>query len=153
LKLFSDKEIEARHEIQNEIFIKKLQIESRVLGDLAINHIIPTAIRYQNLLIENLRGLKEIYSAKEYNTLASPQIDTLRTISSYIIDIRNMVAGMVDARKKANAVDDVHKRARTYSNTIIPFMQNIRDRIDHLEIIVDDELWPLPKYRELLFLR
>jgi glutamine synthetase len=153
LDLFSVKEVEARHEIQNEIFIKKLQIESRVLGDLAINHIIPTAIRYQNLLIENLRGLKELYSAKEYNTLAGPQIDTLRTISSYIIDIRNMVNDMVEARKKANAIDDAKKRAVAYSKTIIPFMRDIRYRIDHLEIIVDDELWPLPKYRELLFLR
>jgi glutamine synthetase len=153
LELFSVKEIEARNEIQNEIFIKKLQIESRVLGDLAINHIIPTAIRYQNLLIENLRGLKEIYTPKEYSALSGPQIDTLRTISTYIIDIRSKVTGMVDARKTANAIDDVRKRAEAYSMTVIPFMEEIRDRIDHLEIIVDDELWPLPKYRELLFLR
>ncbi|MDR3235964.1 MAG: glutamine synthetase III [Prevotellaceae bacterium] len=153
LNLFTEKEIEARHEIQNEAFVKKLQIEARVLGDLAINHIIPTAIRYQNLLIENLQGLKDIYSKEEYAKLTGPQIDTLRIISSYIIDIKTKVTDMIEARKKANTIEDISKRAVTYSKTIIPYMQEIRDRIDHLEIIVDDELWPLPKYRELLFLR
>ncbi len=151
--VFTAKEVEARHEILNEIFIKKLQIESRVLGDLAINHIVPTAIRYQNLLIENLRGLKELYTAAEYDTLTGPQVDSLRVISGYIIDIRNQVTAMTEERKKANAIDNLDQRAADYSKLVLPYMQSIRDSIDHLEMIVDDELWPLPKYRELLFLR
>jgi glutamine synthetase len=151
--LFTEKEVEARFEIQNEIFIKKLQIESRVLGDLAINHIVPTAIRYQNLLIDNLHGLKEIYTPEEYDTLTGPQVDSLRTISRYIIDIRNLFNEMLAARKKSNGIEDLHERALAYSKTIIPYMEKIRYCIDHLEMIVDDDLWPLPKYRELLFLR
>jgi glutamine synthetase len=100
-----------------------------------------------------LQGLKDIYSKEEYAKLTGPQIDTLRVISSYIIDIKTKVTDMIEARKKANTIENISKRAVTYSKTIIPYMQEIRDCIDHLEIIVDDELWPLPKYRELLFLR
>ncbi len=151
--IFSSKEIEARHEILNEIFIKKLQIESRVQGDLAINHVVPTAIRYQNLLIENLRGLKELFSEKEYIRLAGTQLESLKEISGYIVNIRAMVTDMIEERKKANAIENLHQRAEAYSGNVLPYMKKIRYDIDHLEMIIDDELWTLPKYRELLFLR
>jgi glutamine synthetase len=150
--VLSDKELDARFEIRNETLIKKLQIEQRVLGDMALNHIIPTAIRYQNLLIENIKGLKEVYTTEELEEFAQPQLRTLKQISKHMCNLRNKVYQMVDERKNANAIDDIEERAKVYWNNIFPYLDSIRYHIDKLERIVDDSLWPLPKYREILFL-
>lgn len=151
--ILSHREMEARHEIYLEMYTKKIQIESRVIGDLALNHIIPTAIQYQQTLIENARGLKELYEEKEYRELASVQLDTIREISTHIATIRNEVLTMIEERKKANNLTSAHKQAYDYCNKVKPHFDTIRYHVDKLELIVDDEHWPLPKYRELLFTR
>ncbi|MDR2652463.1 MAG: glutamine synthetase III [Prevotellaceae bacterium] len=150
--ILSEKELEARYEILNETYMKKIQIESRVLGDLAINHIIPIAIQYQNVLIENIRGLKEFYSEEEFEQLAKPQLNTLKEISLHVKEIRNQVEDMIEERKKANVIDDFVEKAKTYSDKVLPYLNSIRYHIDKLELEVDDAMWSLPKYRELLFL-
>lgn len=152
--VLSERELEARFDILNEIFVKKVQIEARILGDLAINHIIPTAIAYQNVIITNVKGLKDLFSnEKEFNSIAENQIDTLKTIAEHIKFIREHVRLMDETRKELNLIDEFPKRAQEYSKRVKPFLEEIRDHIDRLELIVDDEMWPLPKYRELLFVR
>ncbi len=159
LKLMSDtevlceREVEARYEVLNEIFIKKLQIEARVIGDLTINHIIPTAIKFQNSLIENVLGIKEIFGEDEYKTMTERQLITIRKISGYIQQLREDFHGIVNARKEANKIALYPERARSYSDNVFPYIEKIRTTVDKLEMLVDDELWPLPKYREMLFLR
>jgi len=145
-------EIHARIDIRLEAMEKKIQIESRLLGDLAINHIIPTAVKYQNTLIENLKGLKELYGAGEFETFAAPQVDTLKTISQHIIEIRTKVLDMIEERKVANNIDAIEDKADAYYFKVLPYFEEIRYHIDKLEALIDDELWPLPKYRELLLL-
>jgi len=152
-KIFTKRELEARHEIKVEHYTKKLQIEARVLGDLATNHIIPTVYKYQNQLIENVRGLKQVLDAKDFDQIASIQLQTIKEISGRIALIKIKVKNMVEERKKANALDDVYEKARLYSDEVKPYLSEIRYHIDHLEMIVDNEIWPLPKYRELLFAR
>jgi glutamine synthetase len=144
-------EMEARYEIRMETYKKKIQIESRVLGDLAINHIIPTAIRYQNVLIENVRGMRDLLNTGEFNRQAGLQLETLKKISSHISSINEKVKLMIDERKKANLIKDIVEQAYAYSEEVKPYLDDIRTHIDKLELIVDDELWPLPKYREMLF--
>jgi len=144
-------EMEARYEIRMETYKKKIQIESRVLGDLAINHIIPTAIRYQNVLIENVRGMRDLLNTGEFNRQAGLQLETLKKISSHISNINEKVKLMIDERKKANMIKDIVEQAFAYSKEVKPYLEDIRTHIDKLELIVDDELWPLPKYREMLF--
>lgn len=151
-KVLTLRELEARYEIRNEIFLKKVQIEARVLGDLAINHIIPTAIAYQNILISNVKGLKELFP-KEYEKLANHQLNLLQEISEHIHEIRKQVDEMIEYRKEANLVEDVVERAHLYAKNVRPYIDDIRYHIDKLEMIVDDEMWPLPKYREMLFIR
>ena len=151
-KVLTLRELEARYEIRNEIFLKKVQIEARVLGDLAINHIIPTAIAYQNILISNVKGLKELFP-KEYEKLANHQLNLLHEISEHIHEIRKQVDEMIEYRKEANLVEDVVERAHLYAKNVRPYIEDIRYHIDKLEMIVDDEMWPLPKYREMLFIR
>ncbi|HNV52789.1 MAG TPA: glutamine synthetase type III, partial [Tenuifilaceae bacterium] len=151
-KILTLRELEARYEIRNEIFLKKVQIEARVLGDLAINHIIPTAIAYQNILISNVKGLKELFP-KEYEKLANHQLNLLQEISEHIHEIRKQVDEMIEYRKEANLVEDVVERAHLYAKNVRPYIEDIRYHIDKLEMIVDDEMWPLPKYREMLFIR
>ncbi len=152
--VLSERELHARYEIRNEIFTKKVQIEARVLGDLALNHIIPTAISYQNVLINNVQGLKELFpNENEYAQLADHQFQTIREISEHIKQIREKVDLMVESRKEANQIADFPERAEVYSKKIKPFIEEIRNHIDKLELIVDDEIWPLPKYRELLFVK
>ncbi|KAB2871526.1 MAG: glutamine synthetase type III [Bacteroidales bacterium] len=151
-KVLTLRELEARYEIRNEIFLKKVQIEARVLGDLAINHIIPTAIAYQNILISNVKGLKELFP-KEYEKLANHQLNLLYEISEHIHEIRKQVDEMIEYRKEANLVEDVVERAHLYAKNVRPYIEDIRYHIDKLEMIVDDEMWPLPKYREMLFIR
>ncbi|HMR87310.1 MAG TPA: glutamine synthetase III [Saprospiraceae bacterium] len=145
-------EVEARYEIELEEYIKKLQIEGRILGDIATNHVIPTAIAYQNTLIENVRGLKEIFG-NEYTKYASEQVGLIKDISGYIGSIKSNVDKMIDERKKANKIGHADKRADAYCNKVKPYFEEIRYACDKLELLVDDELWPLTKYRELLFTR
>lgn len=150
--ILSTRELNARYEIRNEFFLKKVQIEARVLGDLAINHIIPTAISYQNKLIYNVKGLKELYP-DNYEELASHQLEIIKELSDHIHQISFQVDAMIERRKEANNVDNTIKRAKMYSENVRPYLEQIRDHIDKLEMIVDDEIWPLPKYREILFIR
>lgn len=148
--IFTGVELEARHEIYLEEYIKKVQIESRVMGDLALNHVIPTAIKYQNKLIENVKGLKDIGLGEEVygNTLNS-----IKEISLHVGEILKNVDAMVEARKVANKIEDTHKRANAYCDDVKEYFEVIRYHVDKLELVVDDEDWPLPKYREILFIR
>jgi glutamine synthetase len=142
------KEVEARNEIKLESYLKRVQIEARVIGDLAMNHIIPTAIAYQNKLITNANGLKGLGVD---NTAV---VATIKEISGHIETIKTNVRQMVDERKRLNKVQDTHKRAIGYCDDVKEkFFDKIRDAVDKLELLVDDEDWPLVKYRELLFLR
>lgn len=151
--ILTERELEARHEIDLELYAKKIQIESRVMGDIASNHIIPTAITYQNVMIENVRGLKELFSEKEYKSLAEQQLLVIKEVSERIGKLRLMIHEMTEARKKVNASTTSRDLAIGYCEQVLPFFENIRYEVDKLELIVSDELWPLPKYRELLFLR
>ncbi|MGB0316816.1 MAG: glutamine synthetase III [Flavobacteriaceae bacterium] len=152
LSIFSKRELEARLLVDLEAYISTIQIESRTLGDLARNHIIPTAIRYQNILIENIQGLKEIYGTG-FKKYASEQLILLESISNYIAQINEGVTKMIAARKKGNQLTDFHKRALHYESEVKPFLTSIRYQCDKLELTVEDSLWPLAKYRELLFVR
>ncbi len=153
MKVFSERELEARLEIDIEKYNKKLQIESRVLGDLAVNHILPTVYRYQNTLIKNVKGLKQLFEDPDFEKLSSTQLASIKEISSRAAMVNIKVNNMIDERRKANVIEDVDKKAREYSKKVKPYLEEIRYQIDHLEMIVDDEIWPLPKYRELLFIR
>ena len=152
LAIFSKRELEARFQVDLEAYVSTLQIESRTLGDMARNHIIPTAIRYQNILIENIQGLKEIYGSN-FKKYASEQLILLENISSYIAQINEGVTNMIAERKKGNQMTDFHKRAMHYESHVKPFLNSIRYHCDKLELTVEDSLWPLAKYRELLFVR
>lgn len=150
LGVLAPNEVEARFEILNETYVKKLQIEARVMGDMCLNHIIPAAVRYQNVLIENVKGMKEVFG-DEYVTLCASEIETLRKISQYVNNATNDIEALVEARKKANVIEDIAVRAKMYSYDVKSMMDKVRVSIDNLEMLVDDEMWPLPKYRELLF--
>ncbi|CAI8397947.1 MAG: Glutamine synthetase [Flavobacteriaceae bacterium] len=145
-------EIEARHEIEVEEYAMHIQIEARVLGDIARNHVIPTAIKYQNVLIENVQGIKDIYG-KDFKKLAKEQMNLIEAISNHIENINGGITDMINARKKANKIEDSQKRAIAYCDQIRPYFEQIRYHCDKLELLVDDEIWPLTKYRELLFTR
>ncbi|MBI5009419.1 MAG: glutamine synthetase III [Bacteroidia bacterium] len=151
--IFSDKEIESRVEVEYEKFTKKIQIESRVLGDLAINHIVPTAVTYMTSLIDNVKGLRDIFSDIEFERLAGARKEMIVTISDHISNIKKLVNEMIEERKKANVIEDSYKKALAYENKVKPYLDEIRYHIDKLELIVDNEIWPLPKYREILFTR
>lgn len=151
--IFTEKELESRVEVEYEKFTKKIQIEARVLGDLAINHIVPTAITYQNTLIRNVQGLKDIFTISEFKELASVQIEHIKEISIHVSAIKQQVKDMIDARKKANLIDGQKEKAFEYEKNVRFFFDKIRYHIDKLELTVDNEIWPLPKYRELLFSR
>lgn len=159
IRLFEDhdvltkREVLARYEIDLENYIKKIQIESRIIGDLSHNHIIPTAIRYQNTLVENVKGLKEVLDNKTFVKLSNSQMQNIKEISEHISIVRQLVAEMVEKRKKANRIEDTIEKAGLYNNEILPFFEKVRYHVDKLELLVDDELWPLPKYRELLFIK
>ena len=147
-KIFSKVELHARHEILLEDYIKKIQIEGRTMGDLAINHIIPTAIAYQTELINNVRGLRDLGLDDENSQVT---IDTIKAISGYIATIKKGADAMTESRKVANKVEDTHARAIAYCETVKSHFDTIRRAADKLELLVDDEDWPLVKYRELLF--
>ena len=150
-RIFNDTELACRLEVELEKYTMKVQIESRVLGDLAINHIVPIAVSYQNRLLENLRGLKEIFSPEEYEVLSADRKELIREISKRVTAIKVLVREMTEARKVANHMDCYKDKAFAYEENVRPYLEKIRDHIDHLEMEVDDEIWPLPKYRELLF--
>jgi glutamine synthetase len=150
--VMNDIEIMARYEIEMEEYVKKVQIEGRVLGDIATNHVIPTAINYQNRLILNVQGLKDIFG-KDFEKYSGEQIDIIKEISSHITGVKSNVDKMIEERKKANKIEHADKRADAYCNKVKPFFDVIRYHCDKLELMVDDELWPLTKYRELLFTR
>jgi glutamine synthetase len=151
--IFNKTEIEGRVEVEYEKFIMKVQIESRVLADIAINHIVPTAVEYQTMLLENVKNLKEVFPEDEFLSLAGGRLDLIREVGGHISAIKAKRKEMIAARAKANKVEDVVERSKEYDKEVRPFLDEIRDHIDRLELIVDNEKWPLPKYRELLFVR
>jgi glutamine synthetase len=151
--IFTDKELESRVEVEYEKFTKKVQIEARVLGDLAINHIVPTAIRYMTSLLDNVKGLKDVFNDIEFERLAGARKEVILTISDHISMIKKLVNDMIEERRKANVIESSYKKALAYENNVKPYLEEIRTHIDKLELIVDNEIWPLPKYRELLFTR
>ncbi len=150
--VMSHREVEARHEIQLETYTKKIQIESRVIGDIAANHIIPTALKYQNQLINNVQGLKAIFDAKAFAKAAGAQLEIIQEISEHVTIIKNSIDEMIEARKTANKITDAKKLAVAYCYKVQPFFETIRYHADKLELLVDDEMWSLPKYREMLFI-
>ena len=152
--VLSEKELEARNEVKWEIYIKKVQIEARVLGDLSLNHIIPVAVRYQSLLLDNIAKLKETFGGyPEYDDMSEEPRRLVRKIAGHICSVTRMVDEMVEARKKANRITDLRTKAIAYHDTVAPYLDEIRSHIDDLELMVDNQMWPLPKYRELLFIR
>ena len=150
LGVLAPNEVEARFEILNETYVKKLQIEARILGDICLNHVIPAAVRYQNVLIENVKGMKDIFG-DAYLSYCSAEVETLKKISAYINNVSMDVEELVEARKVANRVEDIAQRAKMYSHKVKDMMDQVRLSADNLEMLIDDEVWPLPKYRELLF--
>ena len=150
LNVMNKVEIEARYDIEIEEYVHILQIEGRTLGDIARNHVIPTAVKYQNILIDNVKGLKDIFG-KEFKKYASEQMVLIADISQRIEAINSGVTTMTNARKKANSVKDTTKKASIYCKQVKPLFDDIRYHCDKLELLIDDELWPLAKYREMLF--
>ena len=151
--VFSPVELQARNEVKWEMYTKKVQIEARVLGDLAINHIIPVATRYQSLLVDNVVKLKELFPGVKGAKVVAHDLDTIEKISRHMDIIKTETDRMIDARKAANRIDDEREKAIAYHDNVVPPMEVIRRHIDKLELMVDNEMWPLPKYRELLFIR
>ncbi len=153
LGIFNESELHGRVEVEYEKFIMKIQIESRVLADMAINHIVPTAVEYQTMLLENVKNLKTVFSEEEFASLAEGRLELIREIGRHISAIKIKRKEMINARANANVIEDVIEKAKVYNETVRPFLDDIRYHIDKLELIVDNEKWPLPKYRELLFVR
>jgi len=150
LNVMNRTESKARYEIEMEEYVKRIQIEGRVLGDIARNHVVPTAVRYQNTLIENVRGLKEIFG-KDFKSKAKEQLSLIEEISERVEIINSTITKMINERKKANKIKGIEEKAEAYCFKVRPLFDEIRYHCDKLEIMVDDELWPLTKYRELLF--
>jgi len=172
--IFTKREQEARHEIQAEIYTKKIQIESRIMADMAFTQIIPVALKYQNVLITNVKGIKEIFTPSQafagvemkdkalaesmhdggrYEDIADSQIAMIKEISERVSIIRNRTEQMIEERKKANKIEDVTAKAFAYCEKIKPCFDEIRYHADKLELLIDDSMWPFPKYRELLFIK
>ena len=149
--ILTEKELQARKDIRLEQYMLKIQIEARIIGDLATNHIIPVAIVYQNRLIENVKGLKEVLDNRTFVRLSNHQTQTIKEISDHIMEIKTNVFDMIEERKKANIIEDTEQKAMAYHDNVLPYFEIIRKHVDDLELMVDDKLWPLPKYRELLF--
>ena len=152
-KVMNKKELEARNEVKWEMYVKTVQIEARVLGDLAMNHIIPVATHYQSKLIKNVQGMKEVFPAERAERLSTRNMKLIEEIAERTERIEQLVEELTDARRVANRIEDIHERAIQYHDTVCPHMEAIRKEIDKLELIVEDGLWTLPKYRELLFIR
>ena len=150
--VLSSTELEARAEVKWETYTKKIQIEARVLGDLAINHILPVASRYQSMLLDKVYKMKELFGAK-YETIAAQDLALIEKISGHMAKIQTLTEKMVDARKVANKIENEREKAVAYHDTVAVMFDEIRYHIDKLEEVIDNEMWPLPKYRELLFIR
>ena len=153
LGVMTKKELEARNEVKWETYTKKIQIEARLLGDISMNHIIPVATSYQSALLKNVENMTAIFSAEKAQQLSARNIKLIEEIAERTSAIEKMVEDLVNARKKANKIEDEHAKAIAYHDEVEPKFDEIRYQIDKLELIVDDSLWPLPKYRELLFIR
>lgn len=153
LRVLNEKELEGRTSVRYDNYAKRIQIESRVIADIAISQIVPTAVNYQTKLIDNVKGLRDVFGDTEYKKLAGARLELIKSISAHITAIKAKVYDMTEARKVANKVEDPREKASQYALKVFPFIDEIRYQIDKLEQIVDNELWPLPKYRELLFNR
>ncbi len=153
LGVMTKKELEARNEVKWETYTKKIQIEARVLGDLSMNHIIPVATHYQSQLLKNVKAMSTVFSEEKTRKLSERNIKLIEEIAERTSTIEKQVEELVEARKAANTIEDEHKKAIAYHDNVEPKLGDIRYQIDKLELIVDDSLWPLPKYRELLFIR
>jgi glutamine synthetase len=151
--VLSETELHARNEVKWETYTKKIQIEARVLGDLCMNHIIPVVTKYQSLLIDNVSKLFTIYSTEKANELGAMNKALIEEISERLSNVKANVDAMIEARKLANKIEHEYDKAVAYHDIIFPYFDIIRYDVDKLELIVDNELWPLPKYRELLFIR
>ena len=159
VKMFEDlgimtrKELEARNEVKWETYTKKIQIEARVMGDLSMNHIIPIATHYQSMLVKNVLNMRSIYPADKADKLSERNLKLIEEIAERTQTIERGVEDLINARKVANKICCEHEKAIAYHDTVAPKMEEIRYQIDKLELIVEDDLWTLPKYRELLFIR
>ena len=147
------KELHARNEVKWEMYVKTVQIEARVMGDLSMNHIIPVATHYQSKLIKNVQGMKEVFSPERAERLSARNLKLIEEIAERTERIEILVDELTEARRLANQIADIHQRAIAYHDTVCPKMEDIRHEADKLEMIVEDGLWTLPKYRELLFIR
>ena len=152
-KVMNRKELMARNEVKWETYVKTVQIEARVMGDLSMNHVIPVSTHYQSQLIKNVQGMKDVFPAEEAQRLSRRNLKLIQEIAERTERIEQLVEELTEARRVANRIADIHERAITYHDTVCPKMDAIRNEIDHLEMIVEDGLWSLPKYRELLFIR
>ena len=153
LGVMTKKELEARNEVKWEIYTKKIQIEARVLGDISMNHIIPVATRYQSQLLKNVESMRNVFPKEEADELNARNLKLIKEIAQRTAKIEELVEKLVSARKVANKIENEHEKAIVYHDTVVPMFDSIRRQIDKLELIVDDACWPLPKYRELLFIR
>ena len=151
--VFTEFELKARNEVKWETYTKKVQIESRVLGDLALNHVVPVATRYQSVLVDNLVKLKTLFPIEKGNALTARDLATIEKMSQHMCVIKEETERMINARKEANRITDERTKAVAYHDNVVPAMERIRYHIDKLELMVDNEMWPLPKYREMLFIR
>lgn len=153
MKVFTDTELQARVAVEYDKFVTKIQIESRVLGDMAINHIVPTAVHYQSTLLESVKNIKEVFPEDEFETIAGGRLALIKEIGQHVSAIKSKRSEMAETRSRANEIADIFERAKAYDETVRPYLDDLRSHIDRLELIVDNEKWPLPKYRELLFVR
>ena len=151
--VFTKVELEARNEVKWETYTKKVQIESRCFGDMALNHIIPVATKYQNMLLDNVYKIKSLFPHEKGEKIAAQDMTMIENMAEHMQFIKDKVQEMIEARKVANKIESQREKAIAYHDTVVPFLESIRYHIDKLELMVDDEMWPLPKYRELLFIR
>lgn len=151
--VFTKVELEARNEVKWETYTKKVQIESRCFGDMALNHIIPVATKYQNMLLDNVYKIKSLFPHDKGEKIAAQDMTMIENMAEHMQFIKDKVQEMIEARKVANKIESQREKAIAYHDTVVPYLESIRYHIDKLELMVDDEMWPLPKYRELLFIR
>ena len=152
-RIFTPAELSSRVDVEMEKYVKKIQIESRVLGDLTINHVIPAAVAYENILLDNVVKMKSVFSETEYERLTCKRRDLIVEIQERIDALKELVHEMTEARKYCNNLHSVRAKALAYSERVDCYLDKIREHIDTLEMNIDNEIWPLPKYRELLFTR
>ena len=153
MNVFTESELHNRVEVEYEKFVMKIQIESRVLGDMAINHVVPTAVQYQTILLENVKNLKDVFPEKDFHEIAQGRLELIKEIGNHVSAIKTKRKEMIDTRARADEIEDIYEKVQAYNKNVRPFLDDLRSHIDRLELIVDNEKWPLPKYRELLFVR